>query len=157
MRCVRPILAVLLALVLCGVSSRSAAQAPDSTQANSTQADSAESTDSTRHWTQDAWTPIATRQGLRFAYLFYQKADNANNGVVIRLYNTNPYALRYAFTVVFRTPNAERTARATGAIAARAMKTGEGDGLFWIPFPDGRTIGEIGLRGIRIAPARRQR
>jgi hypothetical protein len=30
------------------------------------------------------------------------------------------------------------------------METGESAGLYWIPFTDGRSIGEIGLRGIRV-------
>jgi hypothetical protein len=34
------------------------------------------------------------------------------------------------------------------------MKTGENDGLFWIPFRDGRSIGEVGLRGFDIEPIR---
>jgi hypothetical protein len=108
--------------------------------------------DSARAWSEDAWTAIATRQGVEFAYIFYQKADNANNGVVIRLRNRNDHPVRYAFTVVFRTPNAERTARASGRLQAGEMQTGEPDGLFWIPFKDGRSIGEIGLRRIRISP-----
>lgn len=112
----------------------------------------AQTPDSARHWTDDAWTPIATRGGVAFSYIFYQKADNANNGVVVRLRNQNAYAVRYAFTVIFRTSNDERTARATGRLDAGEMKTGAADGLFWIPFEDGRTIGQIGLRGIRIRP-----
>lgn len=118
------------------------AQVPDSAAA-----------DSVRPWYEDAWTPIVQRQGVAFSYLFYSKADNANNGVVLRLQNRNDYPVRYDVTVLFRGPGGEAQARAQGHLAPGEMKTGEPDGLFWIPFTDGRTVGAIGLRGIDIQRA----
>lgn len=104
-------------------------------------------------WQEDAWTPIIEYEGVRFSYIFYGEADNANNGVVIRLHNVNDYPVQYRFVVVFRNPDTERTAEARGSLAAGQMKTGDHDGLFWIPFKDGQSIGEVGLRGMRITRA----
>lgn len=107
--------------------------------------------DTTEPWYETAWTPIVERNGVEIAYLFYAEADNENNGVVLRLRNRNEYPVRYAFTVIFRAPQAEATARAEGHLGPGEMKTGENDGLFWIPFEEtGHSVGEIGLRGIQV-------
>ena len=112
--------------------------------------DSTATADSTRAWHNAAWTPIVERNGVQIAYIFYSKADNANNGVVIRLRNRADHPVRYAFTIIFRGPEGEATARAEGRLRAGEMKTGDADGLFWIPFTDGRSIGEVGLRGLEV-------
>jgi hypothetical protein len=108
--------------------------------------------DSTEPWHEGAWTHIVTADGVQFAYIFYSKADNENNGVVIRLRNENNTAVRYGFTIIFRGPEGEATAQAEGRLGPGEMKTGEPDGLFWIPFTDGRRVGEVGLRGIDVTP-----
>lgn len=107
-------------------------------------------TDSSRSWYEDSWTTIVDHKGVHFDYVFYSKADSENNGVVIRLTNQNPYPIQYEFTVLFRGPDAEAEATASGVLRAGEMKTGEADGLFWIPFKEGNRVGEIGLRGIEI-------
>lgn len=138
----RLIVPVVLALFLTdGGLQRVRAQ--DSTQASS---------DTSRVWYEDAWTPIVTKGGVQFDYLFYRKADSENNGVVIRLQNENDVAVRYAFTVIFRGPEGSATARADGQLQPGEMETGEPAGLFWIPFTDGRRIAEVGLRGIEVIP-----
>lgn len=107
--------------------------------------------DTTQPWYETAWTLIAERDGVQITYLFYSKADNENNGVVLRLRNRNEYTVRYAFTVIFRGPKAETTAWVEGTLAPGEVKTGENDGLFWIPFKEtGYRVGEIGLRGIQV-------
>lgn len=106
--------------------------------------------DTAQAWYDSAWTPIVERDGVQFSYIFYGRADNENNGVVIRLRNQNDHAVRFAFTVIFRGTGAEATARAEGQLKAGEMKTGEKDGLFWIPFTDDTRIREVGLRGITV-------
>ena len=106
-----------------------------------------------RHWSDEAWIPIITHQGVEFTYLFYSKADNTNNGVVVRLINENAHPVRYRFRIVFRTwEGDEHVEKVEGTLQALQMKTGENDGLFWIPFKDGRSVGEVGLRGYNIEP-----
>lgn len=103
-----------------------------------------------RHWSDEAWNPIVEEQGVTFDYIFYREADNHNNGVVVRLHNTNDAPVRYEFRIVFRASGNERVERASGELDAGTMKTGDEDGLFWIPFPDGQRINEVGLRGYRV-------
>lgn len=108
--------------------------------------------DTARAWHEDAWSTIVTRDRLTVSYIFYGKADTENNGLVLRLENRNDHPVRYAFTVIFRGPEGEATGQADGQIGAQSMKTGESAGLFWIPFRDGRTVGEVGLRGLTVTP-----
>lgn len=108
-----------------------------------------------QHWSDEAWTPIVEHQGVAFSYIFYREADNTNNGVVVRLHNENDYSVRYRFDIIFRTGHGdEHVEQVEGTLRAHQMKTGENDGLFWIPFADGRSIGEVGLRGYAIEPIR---
>ena len=98
-----------------------------------------------------AWTPIITHEGLAISYIFYDEADNQNNGVVIKLVNQNAHAIGYRFKVIFR--DGERNVaeeEVTGEIEAYGAQTGSEDGLFWIPFSDGRSIGEVGLKGYKV-------
>ena len=111
---------------------------------------SAQQPDTTKSWYDDAWSPIVTRDSVAVSYIFYEKADNQNNGVVLRLQNHNTHPVRYAFRVVFRAADAETTATAEGRLLPGQMKTGDGDGLFWIPFTDGRTVAQVGLRGFYV-------
>ncbi len=99
-----------------------------------------------------AWKPMLKHEGVEFKYLFYAEADSENNGVVVMLINRNDYAITYQFKVIFRTDGDEVIKETSGELDAGQAKTGDTDGLFWIPFPDGRSIGEVGLRGYKIVP-----
>ncbi|GIV59851.1 MAG: hypothetical protein KatS3mg043_0940 [Rhodothermaceae bacterium] len=99
-----------------------------------------------------AWKPILMHEGVRFEYLFYPAADNFNNGVVVKLTNTNDHPVAYRFTIIFRAEGATHEEYVEGRLAAREIRTGDAAGLFWVPFRDGRSIGEVGLRGFRVTP-----
>ena len=103
-----------------------------------------------RHWSDDAWHPIVEENGVAFAYLFYSEADNYNNGVVVRLHNRNDHPTRYEFRIVFRSTDDEHVEEVHGTLDPGELKTGDDAGLFWVPFPDGQAIGEVGLRGYRV-------
>jgi hypothetical protein len=114
--------------------------------------------DTTDPWHDDAWTHIVEREGVRIAYIYYPDADNEHDGIVVRLTNDNDVPVRYAFTLIFRAPDAETTATVRGRLDAGQMKTGDKAGLYWTPFTGtDRSIGEIGLRGLEIWPAREPR
>jgi len=103
-----------------------------------------------------AWRGLLQQDGLEFAYLFYSKADNTHNGIVLKLTNRNDYRVHYQFRVVFRTAESgERGSEVempvSGQIGARSILTGEQAGLFFVPFKDGRSIGEVGLRGYKVS------
>ena len=96
---------------------------------------------------------MLVHEGVTFSYIFYQEADNFHDGVVIKLFNANPFAISYRFTVIFRAVDGTTYEEGVeGELAAGQGKTGDLDGLFWIPFEDGRSIAEVGLRGYRIRP-----
>lgn len=99
------------------------------------------------------WTPLASHGGVELAFIFYAEADGHDGGVVVRVTNTNAHAVTYRFTIIFKADGDRREAQAQGHLAPGQAKTGELDGLFWIPFEDGRAIAEVGLRGLRVVPA----
>ena len=101
-----------------------------------------------------AWKPLFTHEGVEFFYIFYNKANNEDNGVVILLTNTNGYAVDYQFKAVFKSGTAEAIHEARGRLEPGESKTGDSDGLFWVPFMDGREIEQVGLRGYKVTPVR---
>lgn len=115
--------------------------------------------DSIEAWHEDAWTEIVSQEGPTISYIYYPEADTENNGIVLRLRNERKVAIRYAFTVIFRVPEADTSTTVRGTLDSGEMATGTSAGLFWIPFEQqGYSIGEIGVRGLRIcfgsAPSR---
>lgn len=106
------------------------------------------STDFAGKW---AWKPILKHEGVTFSYIFYSEADNENNGVVLMLQNANTCAVNYAFKVLLRSEDEELfVEEVKGQLNAQEAKTGSKDGLFWIPFTDGRAVAAVGLRGYKI-------
>lgn len=96
------------------------------------------------------WTTVATLDSVEVSYIMYRKADNENNGVVVKLVNRRPSAVGYRFTIIFRsTDGGEEAHKASGILGSLEMKTGESSGLFWIPFKDGSQLAEVGIRGFR--------
>lgn len=109
--------------------------------------------DSSEVWHEEAWTRMVEQEGVHIDYIYYPEADNEHDGIVLRLINERDVAVRYAFALVFRAPEADTTVSVRGRLAPGEMKTGDAAGLFWMPFRrDDRTIGEIGLRGLEIVP-----
>jgi len=98
----------------------------------------------------DAWTLVTTVRGVEIAYIHYIQADSHNDGVVLRLRNQTLCPAEIRFTVVFRSKHREVAAPYATTLQAGELKTGEASGLFWIPFPDGRSVAEIGLRGLAV-------
>ena len=99
---------------------------------------------------EEAWKPLLEHEGLQFLYIYYSKANTKDDGVVIMLQNLNEYCIRYRFTIIFESQEGSASADAEGTLAPMEMRTGETDGLYWIPFDDGRYIGAIGLRNYAV-------
>lgn len=97
-----------------------------------------------------AWRHVHTQDSVSVRYLFYSEADNVNNGVVLRLDNESSVPVSYRFTALFRSGDAQRERLVEGVVPARSILTGDDEGLFFIPFPDGREVTQIGLRGFRV-------
>jgi hypothetical protein len=103
------------------------------------------------------WTHLYEEEGVTFSFIFYRKGDNEHNGVVVRLDNTNSYPVRYEFTMVFRSDTSRVVAPPkSGVLGPGEMKTGSSDGLWWIPFTDGREISEVGMRAMNVSRAAQQ-
>ena len=87
---------------------------------------------------------------MAIRYLFYSQADNVNNGVVLRLDNHGSQRISYRFVALFRSGEAQAERAVSGQLHPGESVTGDSDGLFFIPFADGRSVEQIGLRGLRI-------
>lgn len=129
------------------------AAAPAAAQQSKSRADSAAAPHA------GAWTPLFRHEGVAMSFIHYRRADNENSGVVLRLVNENEYAVRYRLKLAFLgvAPSGEdewRTGRAAGTLRAGQMKTGSDDGLFWVPFSDGRRIAEVRLPEYHVTPLR---
>jgi len=97
-----------------------------------------------------AWKEMVVYEGVRFLYVFYPRADAFNDGVVMMLQNQNDYHIQYRFTIVFESPEGTTSADATGVLKPLEMKTGDAEGLFWVPFDDERSLGAIRMKNYRI-------
>lgn len=100
-----------------------------------------------------AWTTIVVRDGVRVSYVFYPAADQRGDGVVLRLDNRNTWPVAYRFVAVFRSGDGEVKRPVSGRIEARSIVTGDSSGLSFVPFSDGRSVSEIGLRGFEVERA----
>ncbi len=96
------------------------------------------------------WRHVAILDSVSISYLMYREADNANNGVVVKLNNLTDQRIAYSFGIVFRGSEGREELRSVfGELNPHEMKTGEMDGLFWIPFDDGTQLSEVGFRGFK--------
>ncbi len=100
-----------------------------------------------------AWRPLLLHEGVEFKFLFYPMANAQYNGVVLRLHNQNGYPVRYRFNIVFQSGDEEKVEPVEGMLEAGERRTGDQDGLFWIPFTDGRMISQVGLRSYNVEQA----
>ena len=96
------------------------------------------------------WQLLIDKYGIRIDFIFYNKADNYNNGIVIKISNMNDYNVNYYFILVFRSENYEKPVEVTGLLLPGEIKTGSSAGLFFIPFKDSRSISEIGIRDFNV-------
>ena len=106
-------------------------------------------------WQEEAWNEIAVVHGVQFAYLHHIEADNMNDGVVVRLHNRSDCPATADFDVIFRAASRsgagrERVVEESYRLAPAERKIGENGGLFYIPFPEGNSSAEVGLRGVSV-------
>ncbi|TDI71202.1 MAG: hypothetical protein E2O85_02420 [Bacteroidetes bacterium] len=97
-----------------------------------------------------AWKEITKIDGVEFFYIYYTEVRHESNGVVLKLVNWNDYSVTYRFRIVFKADGGEHDEVVTGSIGPETLVTGDAAGLFFLPFEDGRSIGEIGIKGYRI-------
>ena len=89
--------------------------------------------------------------GLIVSFIFYSEGDgDENNGVVIYLENKNDYNILYKFTLIFRAGAIDRVRTINGRMIPREKRTGSNDELYFIPFEDGRSLSEVGIKSCKV-------
>ena len=89
--------------------------------------------------------------GLIVSFIFYSEGDgDENNGVVIYLENKNDYNILYKFTLIFRAGTIDRVRTINGTMIPRERRTGSNDELYFIPFEDGRSLSEVGIKNCKV-------
>ena len=89
--------------------------------------------------------------GLIVSFIFYSDGDGIeNNGVVIYLENKNDYDISFQFTLIFRALSVDGEKHVSGTLKAKERRTGSSDGLYFLPFEEGRSLSEVGIKGCRV-------
>jgi len=97
-----------------------------------------------------AWKPIVSQKGVSIEYLFYSEKGPKDEGVVLKIINTGAQAANYDFVIIFKGQDSVAERRVSGRVGPKRFITGESEGLYWTPFERGISIGEIGIRGLKI-------
>lgn len=94
---------------------------------------------------------LFNRDGFIVSFIFYSEGDGEeNNGVVIYLENKNDYKISFEFTLIFRADQIDRVKTIKGEMIALERRTGSNDGLYFIPFEDGRSLSEVGIKNCKV-------
>jgi len=89
--------------------------------------------------------------GLIVSFIFYSEGDgDENNGVVIYLENKNDHNISFQFTLIFRAGAIERVRTVDGTMIPREKRTGSNDELYFIPFEEGRSLSEVGIKSCKV-------
>jgi len=89
--------------------------------------------------------------GLIVSFIFYSEGDgDENNGVVIYLENKNDYNISYKFTLIFRAGATDEVRTIDGTMIPKERRTGSHDELYFIPFEDGRSLSEVGIKSCKV-------
>ncbi|MEE9118975.1 MAG: hypothetical protein V3U02_10340 [Calditrichia bacterium] len=89
--------------------------------------------------------------GLIVSFIFYSEGDGEkNNGVVIYLENKNDYNISFQFKLIFRVGAIDRVKTIDGRMIPRERRTGSNDELYFIPFEDGRSLSEVGIKSCKV-------
>ena len=97
-----------------------------------------------------AWKPIVSQNGLSIEYLFYSEKGPKDEGVVLKIINRRDQAASYDFVIIFKGQESVAERRVSGRVGPKQFVTGESEGLYWTPFESGISIGEIGIRGLKV-------
>ncbi len=98
----------------------------------------------------DPWQELASYKGLHISFLFYKKANDTYNGIVLKLQNKNEHKIFYQFELVFQSDKKEKKELLEGYLNSGEIITGSNNNLFFLPFKDSTTISHVGLQKIKI-------
>jgi hypothetical protein len=89
--------------------------------------------------------------GLIVSFIFYSEGDgDENNGVVVYLENKNNYNVSFKFTLIFRAGATDGVRTIDGTMIPGERRTGSHDELYFIPFEDGRSLSEVGIKNCKV-------
>ena len=98
----------------------------------------------------DPMKKLYENKGFGVYFLFYSDGNGTdNNGVVIFIRNKNEFDIAFEFVLVFRAGDIDKEQKVSGTLMAGERRTGSDNGLFFIPFDDHRSIGEVGIKSCR--------
>ncbi len=92
-----------------------------------------------------AWTFLYQKDSVAAYFIWYEKADNQNDGVVVKLVNQNNFKVNYNFDLIFLADTLKHTVNVNGVLNPNEIKTGSTQGLFWVPFKNAISISDIGV------------
>lgn len=96
------------------------------------------------------WEKITEKKGISISFIFYKKANDSANGIVLKIKNDNDYNVIYSFTLIFIADSISKEQIVAGEIKAKQIKTGSSDGLFFLPFDETKTISQLGIKKLAV-------
>ncbi len=99
-----------------------------------------------------AWTFLYQKDSVIAYFIWYTKADNLNDGVVVKLVNKNNFEVNYKFDLIFLSDTLKHIINLKGNLKPHETKTGSSQGLFFVPFKNGLSISDVGIHDFIIIP-----
>jgi len=90
------------------------------------------------------------KNGLSISFIFYKKANNTTNGIVLKIKNNNDFKVIYSFTLIFIADTNSKEEIVAGEINANHTQAGSNDGLFFLPFDETKIISQIGIKKLAV-------
>lgn len=100
---------------------------------------------------QEPLKKLYDQNGFVVQFIYYSEGNGVyNNGVVIFLTNNNEFDISYNFKLVFKTKSIDQSEKVSGHLMAGEKKVGSNEGLYFIPFKDGKSITAVGINSCKI-------
>ena len=94
----------------------------------------------------DPWNKLVEENNCKVSFIFYSKADNYNNGIVIKIENKNKFKIMFSFIIIAKTEKIMKEKTFSGELEGSKIITGSNSNLFWIPELKGASIAEVGIK-----------
>jgi len=94
----------------------------------------------------DPWKELVEEKNCIVSFIFYSKANNINNGLVIKIENKNNFDIIFEFTIIAKSINKTREKTFKGIILGGKIITGSNNDYFWIPELSRESIAEVGIK-----------
>lgn len=94
----------------------------------------------------DPWKKLVEEKNCNVSFIFYSKANNVNNGLVIKIENKNDFNINFEFTIIAKSNNKMKEKTFKGIIGRGKIITGSNNDYLWIPKLNGESIAEVGIK-----------